>query len=77
MHNSQLISRHDNETRTRGYSPKLVPILTENTRVDRYGFGNYSTFLIGVGNKDATTHPIHIPVPRPDDEIIKILLIIC
>lgn len=29
------MGRHGNEARTCGYPPKLVPILTRNTRVDR------------------------------------------
>jgi len=35
------------------------------------GFGNYPTFLIGVGDNDVTPRPIPIPVPASMIKLLK------
>ena len=81
MWGTLVTTRHGNETRTHGYPPKLVPILTRNTRVNRVQIwvrGLPDFFNRGRGRGQECHYPSHTHSRTlPDDEIIKILLITC
>jgi len=68
-----MSTRHDNETRIRGYPSKPVPILTKIPELTGYGFWDYPTFLIGVGagDGDVTTRPTPILVPVAMMKLLK------
>lgn len=82
MWGTLVTTRHGNETRTHGYPPKLVPILTGNTRIDRvqiwvWGLPDFFNRGRGRGRGQECHYPSHTHSRTRTNEIIKILLITC